>query len=65
MSQLAEEIIDLPLADDLNAAIDEAIRLSGGDARRAIGALIRGQRSIQDAVGASVSAGYAHRGLGR
>lgn len=27
MSQLAERVVDLPLADDLDAAIDEAIRL--------------------------------------
>lgn len=65
MSQLAERIVDLPLADDLDAAIDEAILMSGGDARRAVGALILGQRSIQDAVAESVSAGYVRRGLGR
>ncbi len=33
MSRLAERITDLPLKDDLDAAIEEAIQTCGGDAR--------------------------------
>lgn len=61
MSRLAEGIVDLPLTDDLAVAIDEAIRTAGGDARTAVGALILGQRSLMEAYGSAISAGYVRR----
>jgi hypothetical protein len=63
MSRLAEMITDLPLSDNLEAAIDDAIRVSGGDPRVAIGALIAGQRSLMEAYAQRISAGYVRRGV--
>ena len=65
MSRVAERITDLSLKDDLDEAIDEAIRTCGGDARVAVGALILGQRSLQEAYCEQISAGYIRRGLGK
>lgn len=65
MSRLANAFIDLPLQDDLDRSIDDAIRTSGGDPRVAIGALILGQRSLQEAFADKISAGYVRRGLRR
>ena len=62
MSRLAETITDLPLSDNLEAAIDDAIRVSGGDPRVAIGALIAGQRSLMEAYAQRISTGYVRRG---
>ena len=47
------------LSDDLDAAVDEALRICGGDARRAIRGLIEAQRIIE----AQVSTGYVRRRL--
>lgn len=63
MSKLAERITDLPLKDDLEEAIEDAIRTCGGDPRVAIGALIAGQRSLMEAFSDRISAGYVRRGL--
>ncbi|WP_427026587.1 hypothetical protein ACP4J4_20170 (plasmid) [Aureimonas ureilytica] len=63
MSRLSERITDLPLESDLDAAIEEAIRTCGGDARMAVGALILGQRSLQEAYAQRISAGYVRREL--
>lgn len=63
MSKLAERITDLPLRDDLDEAVDEALRVTGGNARAAISALILGQRSLQEAFADRISAGYVRRGL--
>ena len=43
MSALAERITDLPLRDDLQAAVEDAIRTCGGDPRVAVCALILGR----------------------
>lgn len=58
MSQHALKPAEL---DDLETAVDEAIRLSGGDARAAILGLIRGQHSLEDQIARTVSAGYVRR----
>ena len=42
----------------LEADVDEAIRLAGGDPRAAIRGLIMGQRQIEAELGARISAGY-------
>lgn len=63
MSRLTETITDLPLRDDLEAAIDDAIRSCGGDARVAVGALIAGQRSLMEAYAQRISAGYVRRSV--
>ncbi|WP_019997227.1 hypothetical protein [Aureimonas ureilytica] len=63
MSRLAERITDLSLKDDLQEAIDDALRTCGGDPRTAIGALILGQRSLQEAYADRISAGYVRRDL--
>ncbi|WP_062233668.1 hypothetical protein [Aureimonas sp. N4] len=65
MSKLAERLIDLPLTDDLEAAVDAALATSGGDARLAIQSLILGQRSLMEAYDSRISAGYVRKGLGR
>ncbi|WP_152048488.1 hypothetical protein [Aureimonas psammosilenae] len=65
MSRLAEKLIDLPLTDDLEAAVDAAIATAGGDQRTAIRSLILGQRSLMEAYGARISAGYIRRGARR
>lgn len=62
MSRLSQTIIDLPLKDDLEEAIDDALQASGGDPRVAIGALIAGQRSLMEAYAQRISAGYMRRG---
>src|SRR5688500_129673 len=49
-----------PPSDD-SALIDEAIAAAGGDARRAILGLIRGQETYQAEIAATVSAGYVRR----
>ncbi|KTR06913.1 hypothetical protein NS365_05635 [Aureimonas ureilytica] len=61
MSKLAERITDLSLKDDLEEAIDDALRVTGGNSRAAIGALILGQRNLQEAYAARISAGYVKR----
>ncbi|ALN75830.1 hypothetical protein [Aureimonas sp. AU20] len=63
MSRLSERITDLSLESDLDAAIEEAIRTCGGDARVAVGALILGQRSLHEAYAQQISAGYVRREL--
>ncbi len=63
MSRLSERITDLPLENDLDVAIDEAIRTCGGDARVAVGALILGQCSLQESYAQRISAGYVRREL--
>lgn len=63
MSRLSERITDLSLENDLDAAIEDAIRTCGGDARVEVGALILGQRSLQEASAQRISAGYVRRGL--
>ncbi len=63
MSKLANTFIDLPLEDDLDRSIDEALRSCGDDPRQAIGALILGQRSLQEAFADKISAGYVRRRL--
>lgn len=65
MSRLAEQITDLSLKDDLQEAIDDALRTCGGDPRTAIGALILGQRSLQEAYAARISTGYVRHRLGK
>lgn len=63
MSALAQKFIDLPLSDDLDKAVDDALRTCGGDPRVAIQALILGQRQLMEQMFASTSAGYVRRGL--
>lgn len=63
MSKLANVFIDLPLEDDLERSIDEVLRSCGDDPRQAIGALILGQRSLQEAFADKISAGYVRRRL--
>ena len=65
MSKLAERITDLPLKDDFDEAADDAVRISGGDPMVAIKALILGQRSLQEAYAARVSAGYVRWGASK
>lgn len=65
MSKLAQRIVDLPLDDDIDAAIDATIRTAGGDVRTAVGALIEGQRSLMEFYAGVISAGYVRRGGGR
>jgi hypothetical protein len=48
-----------PRDDDLDAAVDEALQLCGGDARLAIRGLIAAQRIIER----QVSTGYVRRRL--
>lgn len=48
-----------PIDDDLDKAVDEALQLCGGDARRAIRGLIAAQRIIEQ----QVSTGYVRRRL--
>lgn len=63
MSKLSERIMDLSLKDDLEEAIDDALRVTGGNPRAAIGALIMDQRSLQEAYADRISAGYVRRGI--
>lgn len=63
MSALAEKIIDLPLANDLDAAVEDAVKTCGGDPRVAIKALILGQRQLLEKVAGQVSAEYVRRRL--
>ncbi|GGD87870.1 hypothetical protein GCM10011390_03290 [Aureimonas endophytica] len=65
MSRLAEKFLDLPLADDLDAAVDAAIHAAGGDERTAIRAVILGQRNLMEAYAGVISAGYVRRGAGK
>ena len=57
MSVVANRIIDLPLRDDLEADVDEAIRQAGGE-RQTIRGLILGQREITAQLGSAISKGY-------
>ncbi len=57
----AERAFDLPISDDIDASIDEVLRLSGEDPREALRALILGQRSLQEAYAGMISAGYVRR----
>lgn len=62
MSRLAERVTELPFTDDLEAAVDEVLRLSGGDARTAVRAVLLGQRSIVESYSSLISTGYARTG---
>ena len=48
-------------APDLDEAVDEAIRLAGGNPRDAIRGLILGQQQIEAAAAECISAGYVRR----
>ncbi|MEE2950830.1 MAG: hypothetical protein VYD57_06175 [Pseudomonadota bacterium] len=50
-----------PYVDPINEEVDEALRLTGGDARAAVRGLILGQRHLQEQIAATVSAGYVRR----
>jgi hypothetical protein len=62
MSRLAEKVVDLPLTDDVEKAVDDVIRLSNGDPRTAVRSLILGQRSLMEAYSGAISAGYVRQG---
>lgn len=47
--------------DPIDEEVDEALRLTGGDARAAVRGLILGQRQLQGEIAATVSAGYVRR----
>ncbi|MBB3938236.1 hypothetical protein [Aureimonas phyllosphaerae] len=49
------------MKDDLDEAIEDAIRTCGGDPRVAVGALILGQRQLLEQMAGAVSAGYVRR----
>lgn len=63
MSSLANTIIDLPLRDDLDAAVEDAVRTCGGDPRVAVRALILGQRQLMEQLAGVVSTGYVRGSL--
>ena len=50
-----------PAVDPIDEEVDEALRLTGGDARAAVRGLILGQRQLQREIAATVSAGYVRR----
>ncbi|SKA22633.1 hypothetical protein [Consotaella salsifontis] len=50
--------------DEIERAVDEVLEAAGGDVRRAISGLIRGQQEIAAEVAKAVSAGYVRRRLG-
>ncbi|WP_185982575.1 hypothetical protein [Aureimonas mangrovi] len=58
MSALADRTIDLPLHDDLDAAVEGAVRTCGRDPRVAVRALILGQRPLLEQLAGAVSTGY-------
>ncbi|WP_185982592.1 hypothetical protein [Aureimonas mangrovi] len=58
MSALTDRIIGLPLRDDLDAAVDDAVKTCGGDPRVAVRALIFGQRQLMEQLAGAVSTGY-------
>lgn len=47
----------------IEAAVDEAIDLAGGDLRDAVRSLILGQQSYENELRRTVSAGYVRRNL--
>ncbi|MER0240047.1 hypothetical protein [Fulvimarina sp. MAC8] len=49
------------IADPIEDEVDEAFRMTGGDARAAVRGLILGQRHLQEEIAANVSAGYVRR----
>lgn len=53
----------LPDPDAIEADVDEAIELCGGDARLAVRGLILGQRLTQAELSKIVSSGYVRRRL--
>ncbi|WP_188907954.1 hypothetical protein [Aureimonas endophytica] len=65
MSRLPDRFVDLPLTDDLDAAVDAALATAGGDPRVAIQSLILGQKNLMQAYDARLSAGYVRRGIDR
>ena len=50
-----------PAIDPIDEEVDEALRLTGGDARAAVRGLILGQRQLEGEIAATVSAGYVRR----
>ena len=51
--------------DDLDAVVGEVLRTAGGDVRKAILGLVRGQHAIEAEKANTVCAGYVRRGLPR
>ncbi|WAJ27298.1 hypothetical protein [Antarcticirhabdus aurantiaca] len=51
--------------DNLDDLVDEVIAAAGGDVRKAILGLVRGQHLLEGQMSRVVSAGYVRRGFGR